>query len=112
MDIELWKNDIVSISARQITFQNNMSNSEISQLKVVLLDYLEEGLNILRNWRKLKNDDEFLSGKHNNGLVAYVKNRYQANGREIFGEYSSGGIQTNMYRSPESVLKSTCKQVM
>lgn len=112
MEMQEWKDTIIDKAKRQITFRNNMSSSEILNLTVVLSDYLDEGISILRKWRKLKTDSEFLSGEHDSGLVNFLKNKYSANGREIFEGYSSGGVSSTMNKSPESLLKSTCKQVI
>ena len=112
MELQEWKDFIVKKALRQITYRNNMSSSDISELTLVLSDYLGEGIKILKKWRKLNNDDEFVSGNHDSGLVEYLKNKVQANGRELFSDYSSGGVKAKMDKTPESVLKSTCKQVM
>lgn len=112
MEMQEWKDGIVDKAVRQITFQSNMSQSDISNLTLVLADYLDDGILIIKNWRKLKTDDEFLSGKHDTALVAYLKNRYLDAGRELFNDYSSGGVKANRKQSPESILKGSCKQVM
>jgi hypothetical protein len=67
---------------------------------------------ILRKWRKLKDDSEFVSGQHDYSLVAYLKAKDQANGRDLFSDYSSGGVKANMKQTPESLLKASCKQVI
>ena len=112
MELQEWKDGIVQKALRQITYRNNMSSSDISELSFILSDYLDEGIKVLKKWRKLNNDDEFVIGNHDSGLVEYLKNRNQANGRELFSDYSSGGVKAKMDKTPESVLKSTCKQVM
>jgi hypothetical protein len=112
MGMEEWRNGIIEKATRQITFRNNMSNNEIQKLSLVLSDYLDEGISIIKKWRKLKNDDEFLNGYHDSGLIAFIKNKDNANGRELFNSYSSGGVNSTMNSNPESILKSTCKQVI
>jgi hypothetical protein len=112
MEMQEWKENIIAKALRQISYQSNMSNTDIDKITLVLSDYLDDGITILRNWRKLKNDNEFLIGLHNSSLVLYIKSKYQANGRDLFSEYSSGGIKANTKKTPESVLKSTCKQVI
>ena len=112
MEIQEWKEDIVSRATREISFRNNMSKAETTELSLVLFDFLEDGITILRNWRKLKDDTEFLAGIHNGGLVNFLKDKYNANGRENFQNYSSGGVTSSMRNTPESRLKSTCKQVI
>jgi hypothetical protein len=112
MDMQSWKSGLVMKAVKQITYKTNMSNSDINSLTNVLSDYLDEGINILRKWRKLKDDTEFVSGMHDSGLIVFIKSKEQANGRDLFTGYSSGGITATMKVSPENVLKSTCKQVM
>lgn len=112
MEMQEWKYGIIDKATRQITYRNNMSKSDIQELTMVLSDYLEEGMSILKKWRKLKDESEFVGGIHDSGLVSFLKNKYSANGRELYSGYSSGGVSSTMDKSPESVLKSTCKQVI
>ena len=112
MEIQEWKDGIIDKAKRQISFRNNMSSSDIQDLTIVLSDYLEEGISILKKWRKLKDDNEFSSGEYDSGLIGFLKNKYSANGRELYSDYSSGGVRANMKKSPESILKSDYKQVM
>ena len=112
MEMVEWKDGIVKKAIRQIEYRSNMSNADKDKLTIVLSDYLDEGLNVLRKWRKLKSDDEFLSGMHDNGLIVYLKAKEQANGRDLFSSYSSGGVNATMKQSPESLLKASCKQVL
>lgn len=112
MDIYEWKNLIIDKALRQITYRSNMSNSDKQELTLVLSDYLDEGITILRKWRKMSDDSEFISGLHDSGLVAFIKAKDQANGRDLFSDYSSGGVRANMKVTPENLLKGSCKQVM
>ena len=112
MDIYEWKNLIIDKALRQITYRSNMSNSDKQELTLVLSDYLDEGITILRKWRKMSDDSEFVSGQHDAGLVAFIKAKDQANGRDLFSDYSSGGVRANMKVTPENLLKGSCKQVM
>jgi hypothetical protein len=112
MTLNEWKDDLLNKAIRQITYRNNMSQADKNDLVLVLSDYLSEGINILRKWRKLKTDDEFVSGMHDAGLIVFIKAKDQANGRDLFGSYSSGGVSSTMKLSPESMLKASCKQVI
>lgn len=107
-----WKSDLIGQAKRQILLTTNMGKNETSELVFVLSDYLEEGIAIIKSWRKLNDESEFESGKHNSALIVFMKNKYYTNGRELFDNYSSGGVSTSMKQSPESLLKSSCKQVM
>lgn len=112
MEIQDWKDEIVTRAVREISYRNNMSSSDISDLTLVLSGFLEDGIVILRKWRKLSNDSEFLSGVHNGSLVTFLKDKYNANGRENFQSFSSAGVSSTMKNTPESRLKATCKQVI
>ena len=112
MELQDWKNVIIAKAVKQISYKSNMSASDKTELTFVLLDYLDEGITILRKWRKLKDDTEFVSGQHDSGLVAFIKAKDQANGRDLFSDYSSGGVRANMKVTPENLLKGSCKQVM
>ena len=112
MTVQEWKNNIIEKCKRQILFRNNMSSSEIGELKLVLSDYLDEAVDILKKWRKLLSDAEFVEGVHDSAIVLFIKQKYQANGRDLFNDYSSGGVKANMKVTPENLLKGSCKQVM
>lgn len=112
MDIYEWKQGIIDKAVRQISYRNNMSQTDKDDLSLVLSDYLNDGINILRKWRKLKDDNEFVSGMHDEGIILYLKAKEQANGRDLFVGYSSGGVSASMKQTPESLLKASCKQVI
>ena len=112
MELQEWKDGVIAKAVRQITYRANMSQSDIDNLTFVLSDYLDDGITILRNWRKMSDDSEFISGQHDSGLVAFLKAKDQANGRDLFTGYSSGGVNATMKVTPENLLKGSCKQVM
>lgn len=112
MEMQKWKDGIISKAIRQITYRGNMSQSDIDRAMLVLSDYLDDGIKILRKWRKMKDDSEFISGLHDSGLVSFIKAKDQANGRDLFNTYASGGVKADMKVTPENLLKGSCKQVM
>lgn len=112
MEFQEWKDGIIEKAVRQISYRSNMSRNDLDNLTLVLSDYLDDGLTILRKWRKLKDDSEFVSGMHDSGLIVFMKAKDQANGRDLFSDYSSGGVKANMKQTPESLLKASCKQVI
>ena len=112
MEMQEWKDGIIDVAKSQISYNANMSSSEINSLTLVLSNYLDGGINILRKWRKLKTNEEFLFGMHDEALVDYIKAKHQINGRDIFSDYSSGGVKANVKVTPENQLKGSCKQVM
>ena len=75
MEIYEWKDEIVTRAVKEISFRANMSKSDLSELTLVLFNFLEDGITILKNWRKLKDDTEFLNGTHNSGLINYLKDK-------------------------------------
>lgn len=112
MELQEWKDSVIAKAVRQIKYRANMSQTDIDNLTFVLSDYLDDGIMILRKWRKMSDDSEFISGQHDSGLVAFIKAKDQANGRDLFSDYSSGGVRANMKVTPENLLKGSCKQVM
>ncbi len=112
MEIQDWKDEIVENAIRQITYGSNMSSKDVSRLTAILFDYLEDGMQVLRIWRKIKIDSEFLSKKYDTALVKYLIDRNSVSGRDVFDSYSSGGVNTKFTKSPESKLKSSFPQVM
>lgn len=112
MELQEWKDTLIDKSIRKITFRNNMSANDISELTLVLVDFLDEGIAELKKWRKLKNNDEFLNGIHDTALLTFINDKYLANGRELFQGYSSGGVNASMKVSPLSRLQSSCNQAM
>lgn len=112
MDIQDWKDSLVEKAVRQITFKSNMSSKDITNLTTILFYYLDEGISVLKEWRKIKNDSEFVSKRYDSALVQYLINKNLVNGREMFDVYTSGGVKADMKKSPESVLKSNFCQVI
>ncbi len=112
MEMREWKDSVIAKAVRQITYRANMSQSDIDKLTLVLSDYLDEGITILRKWRKMSDDREFLRGDHDSGLVSFLKAKDQANGRDLFESYNSGGVSSSMKATPENLLKGSCKQVI
>lgn len=112
MEMQEWKDGVIANAVRQITYRANMSQTDIDNLTFVLSNYLDDGITILRKWRKMSDDSEFISGQHDSGLVTFIKAKDQANGRDLFSDYSSGGVRANMKVTPENLLKGSCKQVM
>lgn len=112
MDIYEWKDGIIEKAKRQITYRANMASSDIQELTLVLFDFLDEAISILTKWRKLTNDNEFLQGKHDSAICRFLVDKYNAIGRESFSSYGAGGISSVMPKSPESILKSSTKQVI
>lgn len=112
MEMQEWKDSIIERAKRQICYRSNMSNADKADLFVVLSDYLDEGITILRKWRKMTDDSEFVSGQHDSGLISFLKAKDQANGRDLFTNYNSGGVSATIKVTPENLLKGSCKQVM
>lgn len=112
MEYGAWELKIVEIAVAKEKYNSNMGKDELDELSVLFVDYLRDGVRIIKKWRKLKDDKEFTDGYHDDGLLTYISDRHQSRGRELFYGYSSGGVGASMVRSPESRLKSSCKQVI
>ena len=112
MEFDAWKLRIVEKAIAKEKYHSNMSENEALQLSTLFCDYLDDGVLIIKKWRKLKDTTEFTNGDHNEGLLTYISDRHQSRGRELYQGYSSGGVSASMVRSPESRLKSSCKQVI
>lgn len=113
MDFTQWKDSIIEKAVAQISYRANMAPTDKSELNSLLSSFIDDGISILIKWRKLNpEDEEFTNGVHDSSLVAYLKNRYYDNGKELYNGYSSNGISTNKKVSAESLLKSSCKQVL
>jgi hypothetical protein len=95
-----------------ISNRSNMSNDEAENLTPILSIYLEEGKEIIRKWRKSVGEVEIVQGLHDSALLEFVINKYTLMGRNIYDSYTSGGVKSTVSKSPESILKSSCKQVM
>lgn len=110
MELRDWRDKIINNSKMLISNRSNMSFNEVENMTDVLELYLDDGISLIKKWRKLNDNEEFLNGDHDSALREYVYNRYLASGREIFQSYSSGGISSSMKSSPDNILKSACKQ--
>lgn len=114
MDLTQWKDSIIEKAVSQISYRANMAPVDKSELNSLLSSFLDDGISILRKWRKLKSEEneEFTNGTHDSSLVAFLKNKYYDNGKELYNGYSSNGISTSKRVAAESLLKSSCKQVL
>lgn len=110
--ISTWRDEIIKKVIRQISYRSNLSNADIDKLLPVLYDYLNEGVAILRKWRKISDENEIYNGKYDDGLIAFLKAKEQINGREAFSDYTSGGVTANMKVTPENILKGYYRQVL
>lgn len=110
MEDREWRDKIINNSKILISNRNNLSLNEVEDMNSIFELYLDDGISIIKKWRKLNDFEEFLSGQHDSALREYIYNRYLASGREIFQSYSSGGVSSSMKTSPDDILKSTCSQ--
>ena len=112
LTLDEWKKLRKDNAVTQICYRNNMSTSDKTELESILSVFLDDGIAIIKQWRKLKDNDEFLTGKHDYALKQFVIDKYLSNGRDIYKGYSSGGVNATMDQTPEGRLKNSCKQVM
>lgn len=112
MEFDAWKLKIVEKAIEKEKYHSNMGANEVQSLTVLFSDYLEEGVHIIRKWRKLKDTTEFTNGDHDQALLNYISDRHQSRGRELYYGYSSNGVSASQKYSAESRLKASCKQVL
>lgn len=112
MEFSAWELKIVEKAVAKEKYNSNMSNNECNELMPLFFDYLRDGVQIIKKWRKLKNTQEFVDGEHDQGLLNYISDRHQSRGRELYYGYSSNGVSASQKYSAESRLKASCKQVL
>lgn len=109
-DIEEYQKAIVKKAKRQILYKSNMTDS--TELTAILNDFFTDAYKIIVNWRKLKEDDEFLSQKWETEIVTFIVDSYRVMGDETLSNVSINGINKTYRISPTAKLKSSIPQVM
>lgn len=109
-DIEEYGEYIVSKAKIKLLYRSNMADDK--SLKTILLDFFTDAYNIIKKWRKLKNDDEFLSQKWDAEIIEYVCNAYRRLGDETLASSNINGVNKSYKISPEAKLKSSIPQCM
>lgn len=109
-DIDEYGDYIVDRAKGRLLYKSNMTDS--SNLRTILLDLFKDAYNIVKKWRKLKTDDEFLSQKWDTEITDFVCNSYRRMGDETLASTNINGISKTYQISPEARLKSEIPQCM
>lgn len=75
-------------------------------------DLIDEACSIIKNWRKLSKDTEFLDGRYDRNISQYVIESIVTAGIEGQSTSNANGITKKFYGTPEANLKSSIKQVI
>lgn len=101
------KDKIIKRATRQI--QNNYG--ELSADETVMLeDFFDDAINEIKKWRKLQNDNEFLSELYNYNIVKYIVRVFQEQGIEGQTSSNVGGDSKSFKLTPSQELKSSIAQ--
>lgn len=102
------KSAVIEKVQRQVS--NNFADYTYEE--ELLEDYFDDAYNIIRSWRKLTKDDEFLTGKYDSNIKRFIIESLNIAGLE--GQYSSSanGIQKIFIATPETNLKCSIPQVL
>lgn len=109
-DIEDYQTYIVGRAKRKLLYESNMEDSK--NLKAILNDLFTDAYNIIKKWRKLKNDNEFFEQKWDSEITDFVVNSYRVMGDETLAASSINGVSKTYKLSPEAKLKTSIPQVM
>ena len=109
LDIEEYRDYIVGKAKTKLLYRSNMTDSDVS---AILFDFFTDAYNIIKNWRKLKTDDEFLSQKWDTQIIDFVVDSYRMMGEENLAASSMNGISRTYNLSPEARLKSRIPQII
>ena len=109
-DIDEYGDYIVDRAKNRLLYKSNMTDS--SNLRAILLDLFKDAYNIIKKWRKLKDDDEFLSQKWDTEITDFVTNSYRRMGDETLASSTMNGIAKTYKISPEAQLKASVPQCM
>jgi hypothetical protein len=109
-DIDEYKSYIVGKAKTKLLYKSNMIDSD--NLTAILNDLFTDSYNIIKKWRHLKKDDEFLSQKWDTEIVNFVVESYRVMGDENLATISANGISKGYKISPEAKLKSSIPQAM
>lgn len=109
-DLDEYKKYIVKRAQTQLLYKSNMTSS--SELTAILNYLFDDAVNIVKDWRRLKTDDEFLSQKWDKQITQYILDAYRIMGDENLNSSNINGINKNYRISPEAKLKTSIPQVV
>jgi len=90
-----------ALSTKAKTILTYMSNtSDNTSLSVILSNFLDTGIAIITKWKKLKSEDEFLSGDYDTELIDFAVNSHN----------QLVGFNEKVVMTAESILKASLPQ--
>lgn len=108
LDIDEYKGYIVGKATDKLLYKSNISKND--DLTNILSDFFDDAYRTIKNWRKLKIDDEFLSQKWDSEIIDFVVDSYRALGDELIGEKTVNGVRKVYAINPLARLKSRIPQ--
>lgn len=107
--IDEFKTAMISSAKERLFFMQNI-NRDGNEVNAVLSNLCEKGIQIIKQWRKLKTDDELLYQKWDSQLTDYIVDSYNALNEENYSSSNVGGTSRTYNMPPESALKSKIPQ--
>ena len=107
-DTKQWQEMILAKAQQQYTLSFPDEKAEPTLFK----HYLHYGVEAIKDRRKLTNDNEFLSGKHDYNLVRFIVRSYNEGGIEGVSSATSLGTSRTFSLSPIAELKQHTIQVI
>lgn len=109
-DVDEYKRYIVKRATRKVLYNSN--NIQTQDLIAILNDYFDDAYRIIVKWRKLKNDEEFISQKWDKEITDFIVNSYLTMGDDTLNSISINGVNKSYRISPEGQLKSSIPQII
>lgn len=100
------KETVVGKAQRRLQF----NSPDYAYDEDLLNDYFDDAVNIIRNWKKAKNDDLFFDGKYDTNIVQFIIESINVSGLEGQSSSSANGATKTFINTPESNLKSSIPQ--
>lgn len=104
-----FKEIIIKNSIEMILAFNN-SNTLSNKENILLEMYFDKAIEILIYWRRLVDDSEFLLGKYNSGIVAFIFNSFNNYNNELIKSENSNIGNKSYEMSSVAKLKETYSQ--
>lgn len=110
LDIDEYREYVVGKATTKLLYRNNSIQSDA--LTTILSDFFDDAYRTIKNWRKLKTDDEFLSEKWDSEIIDFVVDSYRAMGEEMIAASSANGVKRTYAINPLARLKSRVPQIV
>ena len=110
LDIEEYRDYIVGRAKTKLLYRsNNVDNADLTK---TLSDFFDDAYRTIKNWRKLKTEDEFLGQKWDAEITDFVVDSYRTMGDELMSSTSVNGISKSYKMNAMTRLKSRIPQTM